>query len=259
QEYVGVTVSIKYFIETVPVSKNLKKIAKIKLPGFDNHVWVPTKSKQIVGIVNQTRSYTTVFVVVNTPISPFNIEVLRQSLSEKLKEINLLKEDVLKVVYVPHSASDQILMTEMEPPGEISEGSLGSGEIQAGSLPQSGMLPGIAKLEMDSNEDPELEERRRKKKRQKRLEEIDLAMKMETTRYLLKARTAYQQEDFDSAITAIRDAIEVNPFSSQAFEMLGSIYYRLGWNGMAVENWQRALELDPTNETLKKYISRLAK
>ena len=87
QEYVGVTVSIKYFIETVPVSKNLKKIAKIKLPGFDNHVWVPTKSKQIVGIVNQTRSYTTVFVVVNTPISPFNIEVLRQSLSEKLKEI----------------------------------------------------------------------------------------------------------------------------------------------------------------------------
>ncbi|MDP6382765.1 MAG: hypothetical protein QF385_06070, partial [SAR324 cluster bacterium] len=127
QEYVGVTVSIKYFIETVPVSKNLKKIAKIKLPGFDNHVWVPTKSKQIVGIVNQTRSYTTVFVVVNTPISPFNIEVLRQSLSEKLKEINLLKEDVLKVVYVPHSASDQILMTEMEPPGEISDGSLGSG------------------------------------------------------------------------------------------------------------------------------------
>ena len=84
-------------------------------------------------------------------------------------------------------------MTEMEPPGEISEGTLGSGEIQTGSLPQSGMLPGIAKLEMDSNEDPELEERRRKKKRQKRLEEIDLAMKMETTRYLLKARTAYQQ------------------------------------------------------------------
>ena len=84
-------------------------------------------------------------------------------------------------------------------------------------------------------------------------------MKMETTRYLLKARTAYQQEDFDSAITAIRDAIEVNPFSSQAFEMLGSIYYRLGWNGMAVENWQRALELDPENENLRKYLNKLTR
>ncbi len=83
QEYVGNSVSIKYFIETVPVSKNLKKISKIKLPGFDNHVWVPTKSKQILGIVNQTRTYTTIFVVVNTPISPFNIEVLRQSSFEK--------------------------------------------------------------------------------------------------------------------------------------------------------------------------------
>ena len=94
---------------------------------------------------------------------------------------------------------------------------------------------------------------------QKTLDEIDMVMKMETTRYLLKARTSYQQEDFDSAITAISDAIEVNPYSPQAYEMLGSIYYRLGWNGMAAENWQHALKLDPSNETLKKYISRVAK
>ena len=261
QEYVGTTVSIKYFIETVPVSKNLKRISKIKLPGFDNHVWVPTKSKQIVGIVNQTRSYTTVFVVVNTPISPFNIEVLRQSLSEKLKEINLLKDDVLKVVYVPHAASDQVGITAMNRNAEIPEKAepSSSGNIESGTLPQSEMLPGLAKLEMSGSSEEELEEIRKKKKRQKKLDEIDMAMKMETTRYLLKARTSYQQEDFDSAITAISDAIEVNPFSPQAYEMLGSIYYRLGWNGMAVENWQHALKLDPSNETLKKYISRVAK
>jgi tetratricopeptide (TPR) repeat protein len=134
-----------------------------------------------------------------------------------------------------------------------------SGNIESGTLPQSEMLPGLAKLEMSGSSEEELEEIRKKKKRQKKLDEIDMAMKMETTRYLLKARTSYQQEDFDSAITAISDAIEVNPFSPQAYEMLGSIYYRLGWNGMAVENWQHALKLDPSNETLKKYISRVAK
>ena len=88
---------------------------------------------------------------------------------------------------------------------------------------------------------------------------IDLKAKVETTRYLLQARKAYMGEDYDAAITALRRAIELNPFSSQAFAMLGSIYYRLGWNRMALENWQHALELDPTNEGLKKYLMRLSR
>ena len=88
---------------------------------------------------------------------------------------------------------------------------------------------------------------------------IDLNARVETTRYLLQARKAYMSEDYDSSITALRRAIELNPFSSQAFAMLGSIYYRLGWNSMALENWQYASELDPTNEGLKKYIMRLSR
>ena len=65
--------------------------------------------------------------------------------------------------------------------------------------------------------------------------------------------------DYDGAITDYNKTIELNPFSSQAFAMLGSIYYRLGWNRMALENWQHALELDPTNDGLKKYIMRLSR
>ena len=41
--------------------------------------------------------------------------------------------------------------------------------------------------------------------------------------------------------------------------LLGSIYYRLGWNRMAMDNWQYALELDPKNEGLKKYLMRLSR
>jgi tetratricopeptide (TPR) repeat protein len=88
---------------------------------------------------------------------------------------------------------------------------------------------------------------------------IDMKARVETTRYLLQDRKAYMSENYDSAITALRRAIELNPFSSQAFAMLGSIYYRLGWNRMALENWQHALELDPTNEGLKKYLMRLSR
>ncbi len=277
--FVGVTVSIKYFIETVPVTKNKKKISKIKLPGFENHVWVPTKTREIIGIVNQTRTYTTVFVLVNAPISLFNVEVLRQSVSEQLEEINFLKDDVLKVVYVPHASSTDTTVATMDPAvpapeseepadfiepeekpmpetkaEEIAEEphSLQPEEIQQADEERLEELPlQIEELSMEATAE--------QKPKQKSPEDIDMAMKMETTRFLLRAREAYLQNDFDSAITAISDAIEVNPYSPQAYEMLGSIYYRLGWNGMALENWQRALKLDPANELLKKYLSRLAR
>ncbi|MEE3121605.1 MAG: tetratricopeptide repeat protein, partial [SAR324 cluster bacterium] len=239
QEFVDVTVSIKYFIETVPVSKNKKQIKKVKLPGFENHVWIPTKTKQIVGIVNQTRTYTTLFIVVSKPISPFNIEVLRQTLSEQLEQIDLLKDDVLKVVYIPHAASN--LTGEEE-------------QDQLALLEAKGLIP--KKVE-EPEESAEEGIPKKKKKPEKLEEDIDLLMKMETTRYLLKAREAYQRDNYDSAITAISEAIDVNPFSPQAYEMLGSIYYRLGWNGMALENWQRALRLEPDNDMLRKYIARL--
>ena len=101
KEYVGVSVSIRYILETVPVTKQDKKISKIKLPGFENNVWVPTQTEKVIGIVNQVRPYTTIFAVVNTPVSLFNVEVLRQTLDERVKFLNLTGRDVLKFVHVP--------------------------------------------------------------------------------------------------------------------------------------------------------------
>ena len=99
--YVGVSVSIRYILETVPVTRRDKSISKIKLPGFENNVWVPTETKKIIGIVNQVRPYTTIFAVVNTPVSLFNVEVLRQTLDNRIKFLNLTGRDVLKMVHVP--------------------------------------------------------------------------------------------------------------------------------------------------------------
>lgn len=98
----------------MPVTKRDKSISKIKLPGFENNVWVPTQTKKIVGIVNQVRPYTTIFAVVNTPISLFNVEVLRQTLDDRVKFLNLTGRDVLKMVHVPFTTPAKSSVTTLD-------------------------------------------------------------------------------------------------------------------------------------------------
>jgi len=287
KDYVGVTVSIRYILETVPVTKVDKTISKVKLPGFENNVWVPTQSKKIIGIVNQVRPYTTIFAVVNTPVSLFNVEVIRQILDERIRFLNLTGRDILRMVHVPFTTpaqssvntldnaaaelakkddGDEKVGEDEKVDGEEKEESIEDKELKedkdGGETDNKTPDAGAGELELaeqkKDNEtledkpeailEPDPEPRR-----------IDQKTRVETARYLLQVRKAYLKEDYDAAITALRRAIELNPFSSQAFAMLGSVYYRLGWNRMAIENWQHSLELDPTNEGLKKYLMRLSR
>ena len=251
KDYVGVSVSIRYILETVPVTKRDKSISKIKLPGFENNVWVPTQTKKIVGIVNQVRPYTTIFAVVNTPVSLFNVEVLRQTLDDRVKFLNLTGRDVLKMVHVPFTTPANSSVTTLDNAAvELADADNDNGSINDEEPGVKGQRNNLSAT--DNNLGAVLEPN-------PELRSIDMKARVETTRYLLQARKAYMNENYDSAITALRRAIEINPFSSQAFAMLGSIYYRLGWNRMALENWQHALELDPTNEGLKKYLLRLSR
>ena len=289
KEYVGVSVSIRYILETVPVTKRDKRITKIKLPGFANNVWVPTQSKKIVGIVNQVRPYTTIFAVVNTPVSLFNVEVLRQTLDERIRFLNLTGRDELKMVHVPFTTPAQSSVNTLDnAAAELAEKEKEEKEQEKEKEEEEkkekkeqdkekekkerekeeGDAESKKASEIDEEPDLEVEDQNYETSEEKpeailepdpEPRRIDLKAKVETTRYLLQARKAYMGEDYDAAITALRRAIELNPFSSQAFAMLGSIYYRLGWNRMALENWQHALELDPTNEGLKKYLMRLSR
>jgi tetratricopeptide (TPR) repeat protein len=186
------------------------------------------------------------------------VEVLRQTLDDRIKFLNLTGRDVLKMVHVPFTTPaissvttlDNAAVENAEAHNNEAEADTDNGSIiyeepgVAGD--QENLVAGEEKPEAVLEPNPE--PRR-----------IDMKAKVETTRYLLQARKAYMSENYDSAITALRRAIELNPFSSQAFAMLGSIYYRLGWNRMALENWQHALKLDPTNEGLKKYLMRLSR
>jgi len=287
KDYVGVTVSIRYILETVPVTKVDKSISKVKLPGFENNVWVPTQSKKIIGIVNQVRPYTTIFAVVNTPVSLFNVEVIRQILDERIRFLNLTGRDVLRMVHVPFTTPAQSSVNTLDNAAaelakkEDGDEKVGEDEKVDGEEKEERIEDKELKEDKDGGEtdnktpdagEGELELAEQKKDNET-LEDkpeailepdpeprrIDQKTRVETARYLLQVRKAYLKEDYDAAITALRRAIELNPFSSQAFAMLGSVYYRLGWNRMAIENWQHSLELDPTNEGLKKYLMRLSR
>ena len=287
KDYVGVTVSIRYILETVPVTKVDKTISKVKLPGFENNVWVPTQSKKIIGIVNQVRPYTTIFAVVNTPVSLFNVEVIRQILDERIRFLNLTGRDVLRMVHVPFTTPAQSSVNTLDNAAaelakkEDGDEKVGEDEKVDGEEKEERIEDKELKEDKDGGEtdnkkpdagEGELELAEQKKDNET-LEDkpeailepdpeprrIDQKTRVETARYLLQVRKAYLKEDYDAAITALRRAIELNPFSSQAFAMLGSVYYRLGWNRMAIENWQHSLELDPTNERLKKYLMRLSR
>ena len=281
KDYVGVTVSIRYILETVPVTKVDKTISKVKLPGFENNVWVPTQSKKIIGIVNQVRPYTTIFAVVNTPVSLFNVEVIRQILDERIRFLNLTGRDVLRMVHVPFTTPAQSSVNTLDNAAaelakkEDGDEKVGEDEKVDGEEKEERIEDkdgGITDNKKPDAGEGELELAEQKKDNET-LEDkpeailepdpeprrIDQKTRVETARYLLQVRKAYLKEDYDAAITALRRAIELNPFSSQAFAMLGSVYYRLGWNRMAIENWQHSLELDPTNEGLKKYLMRLSR
>ena len=281
KDYVGVTVSIRYILETVPVTKVDKSISKIKLPGFENNVWVPTQSKKIIGIVNQVRPYTTIFAVVNTPVSLFNVEVIRQILDERIRFLNLTGRDVLRMVHVPFTTPAQSSVNTLD----NAAAELAKKEDGDEKVGEDEKVDGEEKEERIEDKDGGKTDNKKpdagegelelaeQKKDNETLEDkpeailepdpeprrIDQKTRVETARYLLQVRKAYLKEDYDAAITALRRAIELNPFSSQAFAMLGSVYYRLGWNRMAIENWQHSLELDPTNEGLKKYLMRLSR
>ena len=281
KDYVGVTVSIRYILETVPVTKVDKTISKVKLPGFENNVWVPTQSKKIIGIVNQVRPYTTIFAVVNTPVSLFNVEVIRQILDERIRFLNLTGRDVLRMVHVPFTTPAQSSVNTLD----NAAAELAKKEDGDEKVGEDEKVDGEEKKERIEDKDGGKTDNKKpdagegelelaeQKKDNETLEDkpeailepdpeprrIDQKTRVETARYLLQVRKAYLKEDYDAAITALRRAIELNPFSSQAFAMLGSVYYRLGWNRMAIENWQHSLELDPTNEGLKKYLMRLSR
>ncbi len=66
-----------------------------------------------------------------------------------------------------------------------------------------------------------------------------------------EAKTAYEKDEFDKAISLYEEIAKTQGTSSDLFYNLGNSHYRLGHMGQAILNYERALKLDPNNEDAK--------
>jgi len=78
------------------------------------------------------------------------------------------------------------------------------------------------------------------------------------TRFLeFEAMTLVHLERYQEAEGLFRSMIERDPALSSAYRSLGNVLYLQGKPAQAVEIWQRALELDPSDQRLRENIDRL--
>ena len=79
----------------------------------------------------------------------------------------------------------------------------------------------------------------------------------QSTTFLIRARQAYFNGDYDRALDQILQSIAQNPNNPQAYAMLGSLYYSVDWKQLAVKYWDKSLTLDPDNRELQDLVAKV--
>ena len=67
----------------------------------------------------------------------------------------------------------------------------------------------------------------------------------------------YSQKNYHKAIDVLQRAVTLNPYLPQLYTRLGSIYYELDLKDMAKVQWEKAIELDPDNPEVKRFLKTL--
>ncbi|MBI4083240.1 MAG: hypothetical protein HY423_11585 [Candidatus Lambdaproteobacteria bacterium] len=78
-----------------------------------------------------------------------------------------------------------------------------------------------------------------------------------STMNLIQARDSYFKGDFPRALDQILQAIREQPENAQAYAMLGSIYYTMNWQSLALKYWEKSLALDPDNREIAQLVAQL--
>jgi superkiller protein 3 len=63
----------------------------------------------------------------------------------------------------------------------------------------------------------------------------------------------------DEAVTAYQQAIQANPKLALAYNNLGAAYERQGKRSQAIDEYRRALQIDPGYADAKRNLSRLTR
>ena len=76
--------------------------------------------------------------------------------------------------------------------------------------------------------------------------------------YYYQALEHVSRHEHYKAIAVLQKAIILNPYLPQLYTRLGSIYYDLDLRSMAVMQWEKALELEPDNLQLQRFVEKNA-
>ena len=97
------------------------------------------------------------------------------------------------------------------------------------------------------------------------VKEIKRQQYLSNTQEIAEKVIAYYYESFElfankehyKAIQVLQKAMVLNPYLPHLYIRLGSIYYDLNLKEMAIIQWEKALELDPGNLKLQKFLEKL--
>ena len=270
ERFVNLVVNIRYIVKKIPLTKEKSDMEQIQLLGFDDFYWVPVKKKQTLGLVERLDVYRTYTLIVDAPTSSINRKVMNQQIQELVPDSDLDDKDILNLV----SITQKIKRTDLI--AQIREEILAEQERQKTDLlqQQEPLVEDRSKMPVDEQQEPLVEDVPSMPVDQpeeslvedvpsipvdKPQESIVASsdMEQEVALYLLRARTAFFQNDLNQALQEITEALQVDPNSAIAYEMLGSIYYRLNWRGLALKNWEKSLALNPENRRLRSYYNQL--
>ena len=87
--------------------------------------------------------------------------------------------------------------------------------------------------------------------------EVNNANQNEAMRYLSRSLRFYYQGDFKDALSAVDNAIKLQPNIAVAYARKGSIYYKLNQIDRATLNWNIALKLDPEYSEVRDMLNAL--
>lgn len=250
KKYVTLSVNLLYIMERTPILTKNSEIEQFNLPGFGNKATLANKPGQISGFIERHVRYRFLILLVATPLSPSVEQSLTHLLQEKMGlELGVRDTFRIEVIAPIKDLNDN--------PNDFME------------FKNSAFDDETAEERKDKEIDDLIDEldkdKIQKQKRMARLfpgidkkpEEIDPRKEAESSKHLILSRQAFFKNDLNNALNEVITAININPFSSKSYEMLGSIYYRLKWKSLALNNWTKALALDPDNRKLNMFIDKV--